>query len=162
MAVLLVSLLAAVVLPVVNRSADSGTKEARLTEFHDLETAVILMMTDNEIVSLPNPVIGNTPPYTVGTKILSAFPDTDSDDGQGPNKDGGKDVDTSGNAYTFTGPPNGRDKQGYVLYGHDAIAGDGQADLFHYLYPREAAYCYTVDRDGTVHQYLEDGTAQTS
>ena len=162
MAVVLVSVLAAVVLPVVNRFTGSGTEEARLIEFHDVQTGVILMMTHNDIFSIPNPVTGSTPPCTVGTKVLSAFPDADSDNGQGAGNDGGKDLDTSGNPYTFTGPPGSRDKQGYVLYDHDAVGGDGQAVLFSYLSPLEAAYCYTADPDGTVRQYLEDGTEQTS
>ena len=161
-AVVLVSVLAAVVLPMVNRFAGSGTEEARLTEFHDLDTAVILLMTHNELFFIPNVVTANTPPCTVGTKVLTEFPDTDSDNGQGAGNDGGKDVDIFGNPYTFTGPPSGRDKEGYVLYDHDAVGGDGQAELFNYLYPFEAVYCYTADRDGTVHQYLEDGTEQTS
>ena len=158
---LLVSILAAVVLPMANRFAESGTEEARLTEFHDISTAVILLMSHNEIFSIPNPVTGNTPPCTVGTKVLSEFPDTDSDNGQGAGNDKGKDLDIFGNPYTFIGPPSGRDKQGYVLYDHDAVGGDGQAALFNYLYPLNAAYCYSTDSDGTVHRYLEDGTEQT-
>ena len=78
-AVVLVSVLAAVVLPAVNRFVDSGTEEARLTEFHDVETAVILMMTHNEILSIPNLATGCTPPCTAGTKVLSGFPDAHSD-----------------------------------------------------------------------------------
>ena len=49
-----------------------------------------------------------------------------------------------------------------MLYDHGALGGDGQAELFNYLYPLDAQYCYTSDGDGTVHQYLEDGTEQTS
>ena len=161
-AVVLVSVLAAVVLPVVGRFAGSGTEEARRTEFHDVETAVILLMTDSQILSIPSPITGNTPPCAIGTKVLASFPDADSDNGQGAGNDGGKEVDVFGNPYTFTGPPAGKDKQGYVLYDHDAVGGDGQAALFNYLYPLNSTYCYTVDGDGTVHQYLEDGTEQTS
>ena len=159
---MLVSLLAAVVLPMANRFADSGTEEARLTEFHDVTTGVILLMTHNQIFSTPNPVTGKTPPCAVGTKVLSEFPDTDSDDGQGVGNDGGKETDVYGTPYTFTGPPAGKDKQGFVLYDHDAVAGDGPAALFSYLYPLNATYSYPVERDGTVHQYLEEGTEQTS
>ena len=160
--VVLVSVLAAGVLPVVNRFVDSGTEEARLTEFHDVETAVILMMTHNEILSIPNPVTGGTLPCTVGTKVLSGFPDADSDDGQGAGNDGGKELDAGGSPYVFTGPPASRDKQGYVLYDHDAVGGDGQAALTNYVSMPGAAFCSTADRDGTVRQYLEDGTEQTS
>ncbi len=161
-AVLMVSVLAAVVLPMANRFAGSGNDEARLTEFHDISTGVILLMTHNQLFSIPNPVAGNTPPCTVGTKILSEFPDTDSDDGQGAGNDGGKEFDINGSAYRFVGNPNDRDREGYVLYDHDAVGGDGQATLFNYLYPLNAKYCYTTDSDGTVHQSLEDGTEQTS
>ncbi|MCI0816017.1 MAG: prepilin-type N-terminal cleavage/methylation domain-containing protein [Chloroflexi bacterium] len=161
-AVVLVSVLAAVVLPMVNRFADHGTEEARLTEFHDVATAVILMMTHNEILSIPNPVTGGTLPCAVGTKVLSGFPDADSDNGQGAGNDGGKELDVEGKPYVFTGPPSGRDKQGYVLYDHDAVGGDGQAALLSYVSLPQAAFCYTTDRDGTVRQYLEDGTEQTS
>ena len=161
-ALALVSLLAAVVLPMANRFADSGTQEARLIEFHDVETAVILMMTHNELLSIPNPVSGGTLPCAVGTKALSRFPDADSDNGQGAGNDGGKERDIDGTAYVFTGSPGGRDKQGYVLYDHDAAGGDGQAALFSYLSLAQTAYCYTADADGTVRQYAEDGTEQTS
>ena len=161
-AVALVGLLAAVVLPVANRFSGSGSEEARLTEFHDLVTAVVLLMADNKLDSIPNPVTGSTQPCTVGTKLLTGFPDTDSDSGQGAGSDGGKALDFQGSLYVFTGPPDDRDKQGYVLSGHDAVAGDGQAVLVNYVHQPEAAYCYTADGDGTVHQYAEDGTEQTS
>ena len=160
--VLLVSVLAAVVLPVANRFADSGVEEARLTEFHDVSTAVILLMTHNQLLSIPNPVTGDTPPCAVGTQDFTRFPDTDSDAGQGAGNDGGKEFDPDDNAYVFTGPPSGRDLQGYVLYDHDPIGSDGPVALFNYLFSRDATYCYTVDGDGTVHQYSEDGTEQTS
>ena len=159
-AVLLVGVLAAVVLPMANRFADSGTEEARLTEFHDVSTAVILLMTHNQLFFIPNPVTGKTAPCTVGTQVLSEFPDVDSDNGQGAGNDGGKEVDIFGNPFVFTGPSAGRDGQGYVLYDHDAVGGDGTAALFDYLYPLNATYCYTADGDGTVHQYLVDGTEQ--
>ena len=158
---LILSVLAAVVLPVVNRFLGSGENEARLTEFHDVSAGIILMMTHNKITAIPNLVAGNTPPCTVGTQDFLSFPDTDSDSGQGAGADGGKEFDPKGNAYVFTGPPSDRDKQGYVLYNHDPVGGDGPAALFNYLYPRAAKYCYTTDADGTVRQFLEDGTEQT-
>ncbi|MCH8974534.1 MAG: hypothetical protein IH869_05610 [Chloroflexi bacterium] len=49
-----------------------------------------------------------------------------------------------------------------MLYDHDAVGGDGQAALTNYVSRPEAAFCYTADRDGTVRQYSEDGTEQTS
>ena len=161
-AVVLVSVLAALVLPVVNRFGGSGTEEARRTGFHDVETAVILLMTDSQILSIPNPITGNTPPCAVGTKILAALPDADSDNGQGAGNDGGKELDIEGGPCVFTGSPSSRDKQGYVLYDHDAVGGDGQAALINYVSLPEAAFCYTADPDGTVRQYSEDGTERTS
>ena len=104
-AVALVGLLAAVVLPVANRFSGSGSEEARLTEFHDLVTAVVLLMADNKLDSIPNPVTGSTQPCTVGTKLLTGFPDTDSDSGQGAGSDGGKALDFRGSLYVFTAPP---------------------------------------------------------
>ena len=160
-AVLILIVVAAVVLPAVNRFGESGTEEAKLTEFHDVATAVVLLMSHNEAFSIPHPVTGNTPPCTVGTKILSEFPDTDSDNGLGAGNDGGKERGVLGNRYTFTGPPEEQDLQGFVLYDHDPFGGDGPGALLNYLYPLNATYCYTVDSDGTVHQYLEDGTEQT-
>ena len=154
--------LAAVVLPILIRQEGSGEEEARLTEFHDVITAVLLLMTHNELLSIPNPITKKTPPCTVGTQRLTEFPDTDSDNGQGVGNDEGKEFDIHGNPYKFTGPPADRDLQGYVLYEHDGVGGDGPAALFNYLYPRDVTYCYTADSDGTVHQYLEDGTEQTS
>ncbi len=55
--VAILGVLAAVVIPNVGRFLGRGEDEARRTEFHNVSSAVIAMMTDNEITAIPNPII---------------------------------------------------------------------------------------------------------
>ena len=158
----MVGILAAVVVPAGAGVLDRSAKEARLTEQHNVAEAVILMMTHNQLSEIPNPNTKADAPCPVGTNDLRSFPDETSDAGQGAGNEGGKEVDPQGGAYLFTGPPEARDAQGYVLFDHDITAGDGVASLFRYVHFDTVAHCYTADADSTVHQYLEDGTELTS
>ena len=90
-------------------------------------------MVDNEIATLPNPVI-------VATNDMSTFPDTSV---CGIDKI----QDTNGNLYV-----RGEDMNGYFLYQHD-ITGDGaQTGLVNYLALQYSMGTYTVDTNGTVYQ----------
>jgi len=135
--VAILGVLAAVVIPNVGRFIGRGEEEAQDTEFANIQTAVISMMTDNEISTLPTPV-------TVATDNMALFPDTSATADAGA---GAKDVDPNGNNYVAL------DKDGYILYQHDIIGdGDPATDLVNYVATATTAYLYTVTADGTIDQ----------
>ena len=132
--VAILGVLAAVVIPNVGRFIGRGETEAAETEFANIQSAVIAMMTDNGLETLPNPV-------TTPTSNMSAFPDATSDW-----NNGGKVTDPNGNSY---GPG---DKPGYVLYQHD-ITADGSSNVtVNYVATEITKGTYTVDASGTVTQ----------
>ena len=110
----------------------SHQEEAAETELANMQAAVHSMMVDNEIATLPNPVI-------VATNDMSAFPDT-SVCGIG------KIIDPYGNIYTAS------DKDGYILYQHDITADGAATGLVNYVATRYTSGTYTVDSSGTVYQ----------
>ncbi|NQT05878.1 MAG: type II secretion system protein, partial [Dehalococcoidia bacterium] len=67
--VAILGVLAAVVIPNVGRFIGRGEEEAGETEFANIQAAVVAMMTDNGVSTLPNPVSANT-------SNMSQFPDT--------------------------------------------------------------------------------------
>ena len=157
--VAILGVLAAVVIPNVQRFIGAGEEEARDTEFADIQAAVSAMMVDNEISSLPAPILAGA--VDSATNVMSAFPDETSSATLpvGP-PIGGKRTDPDGNDYTYTlAEPLVGDKEGYLLYGHD-ITGDGKvppttdaAPLVNYVATETATYYYTVDASGTVSQW---------
>ena len=147
LAVPIVLILAAVIIPNVGRSLGQGLDQARRAEYQNVITAVNAMMVDNGLSSIPNPFRGSATPCVRGTQDMAVFPDANSVAGSAD-----KATDTSGRAYTT------RDKDGYVLFGHDITADSAPTRTVNYLASPTALYCYTADPDGTVHQYEEDGT----
>ena len=132
--VAILGVLAAVVIPNVGRFIGAGEEEAAATEFANVQTAVIAMMTDNELSELPNPV------DTTATSDMGAFPDTSvcATD---------KMYDPDGVAYVALS-----DKDGYILYQHDNTADGKTTGLVNYVITRYTIGTYTVDRFGTVTQ----------
>ena len=141
--VAILGVLAAVVIPNVGRFIGRGEEEAQETELSNVQTAVISMMVDNELATLPNPV------DTTRTNAMTAFPDSTSVAASAD-----KLTDPAGYAYEVT-----TDKNGYILYGHDITGGaaagpnPNQVDV-NYTATNQTAYWYTVTADGTVTQYL--------
>ncbi len=133
--VAILGVLAAVVIPNVGRFLGSGEQEANDTELQNLQTAVVAMMTDNNISTLPNPV-------AVGTTDMTAFPDATS----AVTVD--KIDDPTGAAYAVG------DGAGFLLFGHDitANAANLAADQVNYLASNTTKCEYTVIADGTVTQ----------
>ena len=129
--------LAAIVIPNVGRFIGQGEAEAKGTEFANIQSAVIAMMVDNELATLPDPVDEDIN----RTNDMSAFPDT-SVCGIGKKKDI---YGTDFSAFL--------DKGGYILYGHDRIAGGSPDDLVNYVATQNTSYWYTVDTYGTINQY---------
>ena len=140
--VAILGVLAAVVIPNVGRFIGRGEEEAKDTELANMQSAVVAMMVDNGLSTLPNPV------DTTRTNDMTAFPDSDSVAGSTD-----KETDPDGYAYEVT-----TDKNGYILYGHDitggaaALPNPNQTDV-NYTAANTTGYWYTVDSAGTVTQY---------
>ena len=138
--VAILGVLAAVVIPNVGRFIGRGEEEAADTEFANMQTAVVAMMVDNGLSTLPTPI-------AVSTNVMSEFPDSAT-------AAGGADklTDPEGYAYEVT-----TDKNGYILYGHDITGGAAadpnpdQVDV-NYVASATTSKYYTVDTSGTVTQ----------
>ncbi len=140
--VAILGVLAAVVIPNVGRFIGAGESEAKDTEFANIQAAVHAMMVDNELQTLPNPVL-------LSVNTMGAFPDTSATAAAGA---GDKDKDVLGTDYVVA------DKDGYILYQHDIIA-DASAvvNLVNYVATQYTMYFYDVDTQGTVTQYNTAG-----
>lgn len=117
-AVAILGVLAAVVVPNVGRFMGAGREEAAQTEVRHVQTAVTAMMVDNWLSTLPNPV------DTVATNDMGAFPDATSDWTENP---GGKSTDPDGSVYAA------EDIRGYLLYGHDMTGGGSPGPPVNYV-----------------------------
>lgn len=151
--VAILGILAAIVVPNVVSAFGAGEEEARRTEKHSVELAVALLMADNGLSHIPCPKS-----YSGGSAYndMQRFPDTHSDDTDGPDGDSLPDkyVDPNGNAYSYPG-----DGDGYLLYRHD-IAGDGSdTPTVNYTLQATTEYYYTCEADGTVRQWSGPGVS---
>ena len=145
--VAILGILAAVVVPNLGRLLGGGEVTARNTEFESIKTGVISMMVDNGLATLGDPVLdtGGTAPCTKGTKVMSAFPDTS---------------DFAAKEAILGGTWELLDVSGFILSGHDTL-GDGLAGPFtNYVETASASSCYSVDSQGTVVQWSDDGVTQ--
>ena len=133
--VAILGVLAAVVIPNVGRFIGKGETESNKTELANIQTAVIAMMTDNHLSTLPHPV-------TTATANMGAFPDATSVGGSAD-----KLKDPTGAAY------QAGDKAGFLLFGHD-ITGNNNATtgLVNYVATVTTKAKYWVTADGTVTQ----------
>ena len=133
--VAILGVLAAVVIPNVGRFIGRGEQEAWETELSNIQSAVVALMVDNGISTLPNPVLVGS-----ATTNMSAFPDATSAIGTD------KVNDPSGVAYAAG------DKIGFILYQHD-ITGGGSANVtVNYTATGTTKGTYYVDAQGTVVQ----------
>lgn len=107
-------------------------RDAAETELTNIQAAMVDMMVDNNLTSLPNPV-------TIATNDMSAFPDTSVCGADKIN-------DWDGNAY------QSGDKDGYILYQHDIDADNTQNNLVNYIVSRYTTGTYAADVNGTVTQ----------
>ena len=138
--VAILGVLAAVVIPNVGRFIGRGETEAADTELTNVQTAVIAMMTDNNLSALP---AGTFVLQAAATDNMSLFPSTAATAAGGT---GAKDTDPNGNNYELA------DKDGYILYQHD-ITGDGATTgLVNYVATEITKGTYYVDAMGTVTQ----------
>ncbi len=133
--VAILGVLAAVVIPNVGRFIGRGEDEAAATEFANIQTSVIALMTDNQLDGLPNPV-------GVATSNMSLFPDPTSA------VTVAKLTDPEGVSY------QAGDGDGYILFGHDVVADNSVNATVNYVATEVSKGSYTVDSLGTVTQTL--------
>jgi len=122
-----------------------GEEAVSKTEFHNVSSAVVALMTANELITIPMPInfAGG-----VGVNDMTAFPDSLS------NVAGGDKV-TDPEGYHYA---DATDKAGYTLYGHDITGSDAgnpnpnQVDV-NYVTMSETSYYYTCESDGTIRQF---------
>ena len=128
-----------------------GEDEARITEKSNLMLAVSSMMLDSEIGDIPNPIFGSAN----ATNDMNLFPDILSDNILDTNADGIKDkiVDPGGDDYNYAAG----DIKGYRLWNHDNTADGSATALERYVASQYTAYYYSIDEDGTLHQYDAPG-----
>lgn len=147
--VAILGVLAAVVIPNVGRFFGRGEDEARRAEKHNVESAIVALMTENALSEIPNAIV-----YSSGTDVavndMTAFPDPDSN---ATNE--GKERDPGGTLYEFGSADP--DIEGYLLYGHDIEGSDtGGSDndaRVNYVTMTSTKYYYTCEKDGTVRQW---------
>ena len=116
-------------------------------ELAAVSQAVVQLMLQSNLSSIPNPVTAGTFPCPAGTQAMAAFPDATS-----AIETIDKLVDPFGRPYTQGVDPLG-DKDGYLLIGHDVFADDLQINLQSYVGFTSSTWCYSVDSDGTVEQH---------
>jgi len=136
--VAILGVLAAVVIPNVGRFIGRGETEAAATEKTNIQTAVIAMMTDNQLSELP---AGTFVLEAAATANMSLFPSTATI------VSGNKLNDPGGDAYT-----DGSDKDGYLLYQHDIDADATTNVLVNYVATEISKGTYYVNSSGTVEQ----------
>ena len=136
--VAILGVLAAVVIPNVGRFIGRGESEAADTEFANIQTSVIALMTDNQLDGLPTGFVDGT--VIAATSNMSLFPHSTAVCGTV------KLTDPEGLSYTAS------DKDGYILFKHDVYADNSSATLVNYVASEITKGTYYVDSLGTVVQ----------
>ncbi len=131
--VALLGVIAAIVIPNITRFMSQEEAEAAKTELRTIQSAVTVMMQNNQLSTLPRPV-------NRATNDMSAFPDTSFCVLE-------KKTDPNGNPYIING-----DKNGYILFQHDIIGDGTQANLVNYAAKRFTKGTYHADSSGRVYQ----------
>ena len=159
--VAILGILAAVIIPNVGRFLGRGEDEARRAELHDISVAMTALMVENNLSAIPNRVIAATSPCLVGTQDMTAYPDTASIAGSAD-----KLSDPAGGTYLDGIDPAG-DKNGFLMFGHDILADNLNAASVptagpevNYINFNNTTHCYSIDANGTVHQYLVNSTVE--
>jgi len=106
--------------------------EAAATELSNVQSAVVVMMTDNGLSVLPTAV------NVTATKNMNLFPDTTTAASKGN--------DTNGVAFAVG------DGDGFVLFEHDITGGGANTSLVNYTATQYTKGTYIVDAVGTVTQ----------
>ncbi|MFC2034382.1 hypothetical protein ACFLTT_03170 [Chloroflexota bacterium] len=122
----------------------TGEEAARRVELGRVESAVLGMMLDNELVAIPHP---NEYYGGIATNVMGDDPDTDG------LVEGFPDIVTTPSERGYTGLDLPRN--GYVLWQHDKISTDNtsQYSTVNYISDLFADYYYTCESDGTIRQF---------
>ena len=136
--VAILGVLAAVVIPNVGRFIGRGEDEAADTEFSNIQSAVIGMMTDNQLDELPAGFVADA---GSATGNMSLFPHATAAIGSDKLNDPGGDAYQAG------------DKIGFILYQHDIEADAADNVTVNYVATEMTKGTYYVDKSGTVVQY---------
>ena len=130
----ILGVLAAVVIPNVGKFLGRGETEALKTEFHNIASAVLAMMVDNNITAIPTPYTDNA----AATNDMTKFPD---------------------NQTTWTAKGGtGSGKDGYLMFEHQKA---GTTNTTNYVNIKTTKGYYTVEADGTIHQWNKSGSGAT-
>ena len=132
--VAILGVLAAVVIPNVGRFIGRGEQEAWETELSNVQSAVVAMMVDNAVSTLPTPKSGSGN----ATNNMSQFPDDSAV--------GDKGNDAAGDTFAAG------DGIGFVLFQHDIDADAANTSLVNYTATQFTKGTYSVDALGTVTQ----------
>jgi len=119
-------------------------EEDRKAELNDVQSAVIAMMVDNGLATIPNPI-----DYAGGTAVNLLGDDPDTTE----TVEGFPDITTTvaDKGYMGTGNP----RNGYVLYEHDKVDPDDAITYttVSYASMSRTKYYYTCEADGIVRQF---------
>lgn len=132
--VFFIAFLAVIIIPNMPWVHYPHKEEAALTELHEIREAVVFLMKDNNLNSIPHP-------EGAATNDMGAFPDAASVAGTTD-----KPKDPQGNPY------RAGDKNGYLLYDHDETGDGSSTNLTKYLNMRYTKGTYAVDAEGKVTQ----------
>ncbi len=121
-----------------------GEEGVRRTEYQDVLSAVIAMMTADNLTEIPNPIS-----YIDGTATNLMGDDPDTEEAV----EGFPDIITTAVDRGYTGADTPRN--GYVLYEHDRIGPTDNATFTtdNYTTMLRTEYYYTCEADGTVRQF---------
>ena len=146
--VAILGVLAAVVIPNVGRFLGRGEEEARRTEFHNVTSAVVALMVDNGIATIPSSNNYTLPSGGAGNakNAMGSFPDSTTTILAKATLAG----------YTWSGTGG---TLGYVLYGNSKITSASTSSNVSYVSMTQTKYYYTCQSDGTIRQFK---TADTS
>ncbi len=157
--VAILGVLAAVVIPNVGRFLGKGEDEARKTEFHNVSAALIAMMVDNNLATIPNPTYLSTDMTgTNATNYMGDDPATATTLEGFPNNVATMADKALKLGITWTGTTG---RLGYVLYQHDRPATVSTFTTVNYLNMEKTKAYYTVEEDGTLHQWDKQGATAT-
>jgi len=122
----------------------TGEEGERRAEFRSVVSAVLDMMDDNGLSSIPNPMSYND---GVAANLTGDDPDT------AEVVEGFPDITTTAAEKGYSGNATARD--GYVLYRHDVISTDNTSEFetVNYINMLATKYYYTCEADGTVWQF---------
>ena len=148
--VAILGVLAAVVIPNIQRFIGAGETEARETDFSTIQTSVHAMMVDNGITSITAAFAYSA--TGTATNSMSGFPDTTAT------------LASKGADALFVTASGVTEVLGYRLYGsqivvdvdgdgtYDAVDGDAILEV-DYVAVSTSTYYYTCESDGTVRQF---------